>query len=104
MKTLFAIALATTLATAVVCLGADSNRESMQQELDAACEAAREHKLAPERARHIDACVRQELRGSREECERFYSDYGAQSGARAPLYYDLPECVKAFKFRESYRQ
>ena len=46
MKNLFVIAVATTLMTPVVCLGAaDSNRESMQQELDAACEAARERRL-----------------------------------------------------------
>jgi hypothetical protein len=31
----------------------------------------------------------------------FYSDFGAQSGHRAPLFYDLPECVKAFEYQNS---
>ncbi len=37
-----------------------------------------------------------------EDCQRFYSDYGARTGDRAPLYYDLPECVAAFEYRQSY--
>jgi hypothetical protein len=35
---------------------------------------------------------------TRAECERFYADYGARMGGRAPLFYDLPECVAAFEF------
>jgi len=35
----------------------------------------------------------------RAYCERFYADFGAQSGKRAPLFYDLPQCVYAFEFR-----
>jgi len=72
--------------------------------LDAECEAARERKLAPEREKYIEECVRDKVKDSREECERFYSDYGAQSGNRAPLYYDVPECVSAFEYRRSYRK
>ena len=37
-------------------------------------------------------------------CEAFYSDFGAQSGNRAPLFYDLPECVEAFDFQNSHRR
>ena len=75
---------------------ADSSR---QTELDAACEQARERKLAPERAKFIELCVQKKEREDRAACERFYADYGAQSGNRAPLYYDLPECVTAFENR-----
>ena len=70
-----------------------------QARLDAACEAAREEKLAPLRAGFIDECVEKEQRPDRAACERFYADYGNQSGNRAPLFYDLPECVKAFEYR-----
>ncbi len=68
-----------------------------QAKLDAACEAAREKNLAPLRAGFIDECVEKEQRPDRAACERFYADYGNQSGSRAPLFYDLPECVKAFE-------
>jgi len=81
-----------------------SDRESTPAQLDAECEAARERKLAPERAKYIEECVRDKVKDSREACERFYSDHGARSGNRAPLYYDLPECVRAFEFRKSSRR
>ncbi len=65
----------------------------------AACEAAREKKLAPLRAGFIEECVEKKQRPDRVACERFYADFGNQSGRRAPLFYDLPECVKAFEYR-----
>ena len=70
-----------------------------QDRLDAACEAARQEKLAPLRAGFIDECVEKKQRPDRAACERFYADFGNQSGNRAPLFYDLPECVEAFEFR-----
>ncbi|MEE4172653.1 MAG: hypothetical protein V2I57_00195 [Xanthomonadales bacterium] len=85
---------------APVALAAESFEEA-QQRLDAECEAAREAKLAPERARYIEECVEKKQRPDRESCERFYADYGNQSGNRAPLYLDLPECVKAFEHQRS---
>ncbi len=76
-----------------------SDRE--QAKLDAACEAARETNLAPLRAGFIEECVEKKQRPDRAACERFYADYGNQSGRRAPLFYDLPECVKAFEYRRN---
>jgi hypothetical protein len=73
-----------------------SDRE--QAKLDAACEAARETQLAPLRAGFIDECVERKQRPDRAACERFYADFGNQAGSRAPLFYDLPECVKAFEY------
>jgi hypothetical protein len=83
---------------------ADRDREQKQAELDAACEAAREKRLAPIRKRLIEECVEKREQPDRRSCEVFYSDYGAQSGNRAPLFYDLPECVKAFEFQSSERR
>jgi hypothetical protein len=81
-----------------------ADREAQQAELDAACELAREEKLAPLRQQYIEECVEKEQRPDRASCERFYADYGAQSGNRAPLFYDLPECVEAFDFQRSDRR
>ena len=79
---------------------ADSKNSRKQAELDQACEEAREKKLAPERKKYIEECVTKKQRPDRASCERFYADYGNRSGNRAPLYYDLPECVKAFEYRK----
>jgi hypothetical protein len=77
-------------------------------ELDRVCEAAREKKLAPLRAERIERCVRDERR-PRADCEAEYALWGdtrttAGGRARTGLYYDLPECVEAFKARERYRR
>ena len=74
---------------------------AQQAALDAACDQAREQRLAPEREKYIEECVEKQQKQDRAACERFYSDYGARTGNRAPLYYDLPECVKAFEFRRN---
>lgn len=79
------------------------DRVKKQKELDKACEAAREKKLAPLRDRYIEECVEQWKKDS-AYCERYYSDYGARMGNRPPLFYDLPECVAAFEYRHSQRE
>jgi hypothetical protein len=88
------------LATSVAAL-ANADHAERQAKLDAACEEARERRLKPERERFIEECVTRKQKPDRASCARFYSDYGARSGNRAPLYYDLPACVDAFEFRKS---
>lgn len=83
--------------------GSDKDRAARQAQLDAACEAAREQKLAPIRRQFVEQCVADGQFDSREECETYYADYGAQSGHRAPLFYDLPPCVEAFEYAQSER-
>ena len=83
---------------------AKESRDEKQAKLDAACETAREKKIAPIRNKYIEACVAKKEQPSREACERFYADYGGRMGGRAPLFYDLPECVKAFDYRQSARE
>jgi hypothetical protein len=82
-------------------LMAGESREQKQARLDAACEVAREKKLAPMRKQFVEDCVANNELPSRAECERFYADYGARMGGRAPLFYDLPECVSAFEFMQA---
>ena len=85
-------------------LQADSGREQKQAELDTSCEAARQKKLAPLRKQFVEQCVRDKEQSDRAACEAYYSDYGAQSGDRAPLFYDLPQCKQAFEYQNSERQ
>ncbi len=75
--------------------------EKKQATLDAACEAARQQKLAPMKAEFVEECVEKKQKPDRAACERFYADFGNQSGNRAPLFYDLPECEEAFQYRKS---
>ena len=89
-----------TLFLAPVMVAAESFEEA-QERLDKACQDAREAKLAPEREKYIEECIEKKVRPDREACERFYADYGNQSGNRAPLYMDLPECVEAFEHSRS---
>ena len=81
----------------------EAERAAKQAELDAACEAARQEKIVVERAKYIEECVETGMRADRAACERFYADYGANTAGRAPLYYDLPQCVAAHEYRRSYR-
>lgn len=82
---------------------ASESREEKQARLDAACEVERQKKLAPMREKYTADCVANKELPSREECERFYADYGERMGGRAPLYFDLPECVTAFEFQQGDR-
>jgi hypothetical protein len=91
------------MALSTPALAKKESREEKQARLDAACEVAREKKLAPKRARFVEDCVANKELPSRQECERFYADYGGRMGGRAPLFYDLPECVTAFEFQQGVR-
>ena len=100
MKILITIVLTLLLANPAL---AKESREDKQARLDAACEVAREKKLAPMRKGFVEECVANKEKPSRADCERFYADYGGRMGGRAPLFYDLPECVTAFEFQREVR-
>lgn len=95
------IVLALLTAAAATASETDDQRKARQAELNAACEAAREAKLAPLRKQYVETCVQKKERPDRESCVRFYADYGSRTGNRGPLFYDLPECVAADKYRHS---
>jgi len=79
--------------------------QAKQAELDAACEAAREVKLAAVRLQLTEECAEKKWpRQDRASCERYYSDYGITTPHQVGLFYDLPECVKAHDYRTSYRR
>ena len=77
---------------------AKESRVDKQARLDAACEVERQKKIAPMRQQVVEECVTNKEFPNRSECERFYADYGERTGRKAPLFYDLPECVTAFEF------
>jgi hypothetical protein len=85
----------------VASVNADDARAN-QQELDAACEAARQEKLAPLREKYIEECVEEQGK-DRDYCTRFYRDYGERSGVRPAFFYDLPECEEAWAFKKNNR-
>lgn len=76
------------------------DKDAKQIELDNACEAQRQIKIAPLREKAISECVEGEGK-ERDYCERYYQDYGNRSGDRPALFYDLPECVKAFEYQKN---
>jgi len=82
---------------------AKESRENKQARLDNACEVVREKKLVPVRKQLVEECVADKELPSRKACVTFYADYGGRMGGRAPLFYDLPECVTAFEFNQSSR-
>jgi hypothetical protein len=100
MKYLISIVLVLFLAGPVL---AKESREQKQAQLDGVCEVARQKKLIPMRKGFVEECVANKELPNRKECERFYADYGNRMGRRAPLFYDLPECVTAFEYRQSAR-
>lgn len=83
---------------------ANESREDKLARLDQACELAREQKLVPMRTQFVEECVANKEKTSREKCVTFYADYGNRMGGRAPLFYDLPECVTAFDYNRSDRR
>ncbi len=103
-RTLLITALLVLVTVAASASGSDRNRQEQQAKLDQACESARQEKLIPERKALVEQCVKEgKPRPDRASCERFYSDHGNQSGSRAPLYMDLPQCVEAHEFRQGGR-
>lgn len=82
----------------------EEERAARQGELDAACEVAREKKLTVARAKLVEECVEKKERPDRASCERYYADYGAATADRGALFYDLPECEKAWEHKTSHRR
>jgi len=106
MKSRFLLLTTVALLSSATCNAVETERDrkAKHAELDTSCEQARQRKIAPLREKVIRECVEKEQRPDRASCERFYADYGERTGSQDPLFYDLPECVKADDYRRSYRQ
>jgi len=83
---------------------AAEDRAAKQQQLDNACEIAREKKLVPMRKQLVEECMNKDReKNSLEHCEQLHGSYDRTPG-RSPLFYDLPECEAATSYQKSYRQ
>lgn len=108
MRLAIAASAAMLFAAASQGAGAQSEAEQKQLvELDRVCEAAREKRLAPMRAERIERCVKNGGR-TQESCTEEFAHWGntqkLATGARAGLFYDLPECIAADEARQKYRR
>ena len=83
------------------------------EEMDRACLKAREGKIRPVQRQKIEACLKEppEPRAApktREDCERYWSDYGwvqgskKSGGAKPHLFTDLPACRRAAEARKKF--
>jgi hypothetical protein len=78
-----------------------SNADSAKlAKLDKACEKARQVKLVPLREKIAKECVATTSK-SEEVCKKESQDYNGNRVGRNPMFYDLPECVKAFEYQKS---
>ena len=81
-------------------LAAASEGQGNQAELDAACEAARQAALAPQRAEIYQECI-EKFKKDAAVCEEEAAGYNGNRVGRSPLFYELPECEAAFENRKS---
>ena len=82
----------------------EARLDAIQSEYDARCEAARESKLAPERALIVQECLASRASISSEHrteawCNNFAASHGDATVRRGPLYYELEACQDAFKLK-----
>lgn len=77
---------------------ADQGDAEKQAELDRRCEAARDKALAPIRDDIYQECL-EKKRGDEAYCRRDADGYNGDRIGGAPRFYELPECERAFDFR-----
>lgn len=94
MKALIGIGI-----SGLILLGGSYATAEDQATLDAACEQAREKKLAPMRAQATADCIA-EGKQDKAQCESEYANHSGRTGNRQLPFYDLPECEKAFNNRQ----
>ncbi|MGB0938112.1 MAG: hypothetical protein ACPGTQ_11695 [Colwellia sp.] len=93
------------LLTAITCVlvvysGVATADRAKLAKLDKACEKQRDIKLAPLRSKIAKECVETTSKG-KEVCEKESQDFNGNRVGRNPMFYDLPECVKAFEYQKS---
>ena len=94
MKTLIGIGI-----SSFMFFGSTSVMAEDQAALDAACEQAREVKLAHLREQMTADCIA-EGKLDKQQCEAEFADHSGRAGNRQLPFYDLPECEKAFQNRK----
>lgn len=88
--TLTALYSSTVLANAI---------KNEQNKLDKACESARQIALEPRKKEIYQEC-RVKFKKDKSVCQRDANAYNGNRINGAPMFYELPACVKAFEFRK----
>lgn len=70
-----------------------------QAKLDEACESARQKALKPRKKEIYQECLTK-FKKSKTICQQEAETYNGNRINGAPMFYQLPECVKAFEFRK----
>ena len=74
-------------------------KKDTQAELDKACEAARQIKLEPRRKEIYKEC-REKFKKEKSVCKKEAKAYNGNRINGAPMFYEIPACVKAFNYRK----
>ena len=101
IKSLIYIALISVIGNAYAFKADDERIEKKQTELNQACESARLAKLKPIREQAFNECMRSKRStDTSEDCQRKTSGINANRQTGNPQFYDLPACVKAFRYQK----
>ena len=84
-------------------VGGDASDAGKQAELDRLCEEARDEELVPIRDQIYTECLEGE-KGDENYCRRYADGYNGTRIGGAPRFYELPECERAFEFRNRDRR
>lgn len=93
MKTSFTIAMVSLFVALTAPALANDNK---QQQLDKACELARQEALIPRKKIIYNECINK-FKKDKKVCKEEANAYNGNRINGAPLFYDLPACEKAFK-------
>lgn len=77
--------------------------QSEQKKLDKACESARQEALAP-RKKEIYLECRNKYKKNESVCKQEADAYNGNRINGAPMYYELPACEQAFRYRKKHGQ
>ena len=75
------------------------NSADKQALLDKACESARQKALKPRKKEVYQECLTK-FKKSEKLCSEEANAYNGNRINGAPMFYELPACVKAFEFRK----
>ena len=98
MKIFLVLAISLLSLTTGYCGESEAARKQKQTELDNKCEAARQIALAPLKQEILQEC----LEKGKDElvCRNEANEYDGGRANRGPMFYDLPECEKAFDYKK----
>ena len=74
-----------------------------QAKLDKACESARQKALLPIKKEIYQECLTK-FKKDKSVCQRQADAYNGNRVKGAPMFYELPDCEKAFEFRKKQSQ